>query len=66
MEYPVTGQLPSLAEASKTSAEKNNLIDPFSAETNMFLEGVPTLAGEGAFAFVAITGQVLTEIFDPK
>lgn len=68
LDYPVAGELVPLAEAAKIAAAEHELMDPYGVETNSFLSRAPKIprGTPGAFAFVAITGDGLTDICGRK
>lgn len=63
-EYPPWRTLPPLIEAAKAASTAKPLTDPTCPEANEFLAGQP-VPSEGAFCYVAITGDLITSNAGP-
>lgn len=63
-EYPPWRTLPPLAEAAKLAAVSKPLTDPSCPEAHEFMVG-QQIPDDGAFCYIAITGDVLTNIVGP-
>ncbi|KAF2879031.1 hypothetical protein ILUMI_27125 [Ignelater luminosus] len=63
-EYPPWSSLPPLAEAARLAAETKPLTDPTGPDASEFLATQP-VPEDGAFCYIAITGDLISSSFGP-
>lgn len=63
-EYPPWSSLPPLAEAARLAAETKPITDPTGPDASEFLATQP-VPEDGAFCYIAITGDLISSSLGP-